>query len=63
MVALVDGVPRTINLAEALQEWVDHQVVVVTRRTRFRLEKAEARLHIVEGLVKALDQIDAIVER
>ena len=61
MVALVDGVPRTINLQEALQEWVDHQVVVVTRRTQFRLEKAEARLHIVEGLVKALDMIDAIV--
>jgi DNA gyrase subunit A len=54
-------VPRTINLAQALQEWVDHQVVVVTRRTRYRLEKTEARLHIIEGLVKALDQIDAIV--
>ena len=50
MVALVDGVPRTINLQEALQAWLDHQVVVVTRRTQFRLEKAEARLHIVEGL-------------
>jgi DNA gyrase subunit A len=61
MVALVDGVPRTINLAQALQEWVAHQVVVVTRRTRHRLEKTEARLHIIEGLVKALDQIDAIV--
>ncbi|MDQ1466369.1 MAG: gyrase subunit [Actinomycetota bacterium] len=61
MVALVDGVPRTINLAQALQEWLNHQVVVVTRRTRHRLEKAEARLHIIEGLVKALDQIDAIV--
>jgi DNA gyrase subunit A len=61
MVALVDGVPRTINLAQALQEWVDHQVVVVTRRTRYRLERTEARLHIIEGLVKALDQIDAIV--
>ncbi len=61
MVALVDGVPRTINLAQALQEWVNHQVVVVTRRTRFRLEKTEARLHIIEGLVKALDQIDEII--
>ena len=48
--ALVDGVPRTVNLQEALQAWLDHQVVVVTRRTQFRLEKAEARLHIVEGL-------------
>ena len=62
MVALVDGVPRTINLQEALQGWVDHQVVVVTRRSQFRLAKAEARLHIVEGLVKALDMIDAIVK-
>jgi DNA gyrase subunit A len=62
MVALVDGVPRTINLAQALQEWVAHQVVVVTRRTRYRLEKTEARLHIIEGLVKALGQIDAIVK-
>ena len=62
MVALVDGVPRTVNLQEALQDWLDHQVVVVTRRTQFRLEKAEARLHIVEGLVKALDMIDAIVK-
>ncbi len=61
MVALVDGVPRTLNLQQALQEWIDHQSVVVTRRTRYRLDKAEARMHIVEGLVKALDQIDAIV--
>ena len=62
MVALVDGVPRTVTLQEALQAWVDHQVVVVTRRSQHRLEKAEARLHIVEGLVKALDMIDAIVK-
>jgi DNA gyrase subunit A len=62
MVALVDGVPRTVNLQEALQAWVDHQVVVLTRRSQFRLEKAEARLHIVEGLLKALDMIDAIVK-
>jgi DNA gyrase subunit A len=62
MVALVDGVPRTINLQEALQAWLDHQVVVVTRRSQFRLEKAQARLHIVEGLIKALDMIDAVVK-
>ena len=61
MVALVDGVPRTINLQEALRAWLDHQVVVLTRRTQYRLDKADARLHIVEGLVKALDMIDAIV--
>jgi DNA gyrase subunit A len=62
MVALVDGVPRTVNLQEMLQSWLDHQVVVLTRRTQFRLEKADARLHIVEGLVKALDMFDAIVK-
>jgi DNA gyrase subunit A len=62
MVALVDGVPRTVNLQEALQHWLDHQVVVVTRRTQHRLERAEARLHIVEGLLKALAMIDAIVK-
>jgi DNA gyrase subunit A len=62
MVALVDGVPHTINLVDALRGWLDHQVVVVTRRTQFRLEKAEARLHIVEGLVKAVDMIDAVVK-
>jgi DNA gyrase subunit A len=61
MVSLVDDVPRTVTLQEALQHWLDHQVVVVTRRTQFRLKKAEDRLHIVEGLVKALDMIDTIV--
>jgi DNA gyrase subunit A len=62
MVALVDDVPRTVTLPEALQHWLDHQVVVVTRRSQFRLQKAQDRLHIVEGLVKALDRIDAIVK-
>ena len=62
MVALVDDVPRTVTLAEALQHWLDHQVVVVTRRSQFRLQKAQDRLHIVEGLLKALDMIDAIVK-
>src|SRR3954447_21184378 len=62
MVALIDGVPHTITLAEALRGWLDHQIVVVTNRTKFRLQKAEDRLHIVEGLVKALDMIDAIVK-
>ncbi|HEY5172289.1 MAG TPA: DNA topoisomerase (ATP-hydrolyzing) [Acidimicrobiia bacterium] len=62
MVALVDDVPRTVTLQDALQHWLDHQVVVVTRRTQFRLQKALDRLHIVEGLVKALDMIDAIVK-
>ncbi len=62
-VALVDGVPRTLNLQEVLQHWIDHQVVVVTRRTRHRLEKKEARLHIVDGLVRAVDMIDAIIKK
>jgi DNA gyrase subunit A len=62
MVALVDGVPRTVTLVEALRHWIDHQVEVVTRRTRFRLDKAEARLHIVEGLVKAVGVLDAVVK-
>jgi DNA gyrase subunit A len=62
MVALVDGVPRTLTLLQALQHWIEHQTVVVTRRTRFRLDKAEARLHIVDGLVRAVDMIDAIIK-
>ncbi len=62
MVALVDGVPQTVTLVDALRGWIDHQVVVVTRRTQFRLEKAEARLHIIEGLVKAVEMIDAIIK-
>ena len=62
MVALVDGVPRTLNLAQALSAYIDHQVEVITRRTQHRLAAAKARAHIVEGLLKALDMIDAIVE-
>ncbi|MER3452634.1 MAG: DNA gyrase subunit A [Acidimicrobiia bacterium] len=61
MVALVDGVPRTLNLAQALGAYVDHQVVVIRRRSEFRLRKARDRAHIVEGLLKALDRIDAII--
>jgi DNA gyrase subunit A len=64
MVALVGGVPgvpRTLNLVSALQAYVDHQVEVIRRRTQYRLDKARARAHIVEGLLKALDMIDAII--
>ncbi len=61
MVALVDGIPRTLNLVQALQAYVEHQVDVITRRSEFRLGKARARAHIVEGLIKALDLIDAII--
>ncbi len=60
-VALVDGVPRTLNLTQLLSAYVAHQVEVVTRRSQYRLRKASARAHIVEGLVKALDAIDAII--
>lgn len=61
MVALVDGVPRTLNLLQMLQAYVDHQVEVIRRRSEFRLAKHRARAHIVEGLIKALDLIDAII--
>lgn len=60
-VALVDGVPRTLNLREALLAYIEHQVEVITRRSQFRLDKARARAHIVEGLIKALDLIDEII--
>ena len=60
-VALIDGVPRTLNLRDALLAYVDHQVDVIRRRSEFRLAEAKRREHIVEGLVKALDMIDAII--
>lgn len=60
-VALVDGVPRTLNLRDALHHYIEHQVDVLTRRSQFRLAKARDRAHIVEGLMKALDLIDAII--
>jgi DNA gyrase subunit A len=59
--ALVDGVPRTLNLAQVLGHYIAHQVEVVTRRTQFRLRKARARAHIVEGLLRAIDMLDAII--
>ena len=61
MVALVDGVPRTINLLGALEGYVRHQLEVVTRRSKFRLAKAERRAHIFEGRIKALNVIDEII--
>jgi DNA gyrase subunit A len=59
--ALVDGVPRTLNLAQMLGHYVAHQVEVVTRRTEYQLRKAKARAHIVEGLLKAIDMLDAVI--
>ncbi len=61
MLALVDGVPKVLNLAEALNFYVVHQVEVVTRRTEYRLRKARERSHIVEGLLKALDMLDEVI--
>ncbi len=62
MLALVDGAPRVLNLKEILYYYIEHQKDVIVRRTRFELEKAEARAHILEGLIIALDNIDEIVE-
>jgi DNA gyrase subunit A len=62
MLALVDGVPRTLNLAEMIGYYVDHQVDVVTRRTQYRKRKREERLHIVEGLLIALDHLDEVIK-
>jgi DNA gyrase subunit A len=60
-VALVDGVPRTLNLVQALQAYIDHQVDVIRRRSEFRLRKARARAHLVEGLLKAINVIDEVI--
>lgn len=60
-VALVDGIPRTLNLRDALVAYLDHQIEVITRRSQYRLDEALRRAHIVEGLLKALDLIDEII--
>jgi DNA gyrase subunit A len=60
-VALVDGVPRTLNLAQILTHYIAHQVEVVTRRSQFLLNKARSRAHVVEGLLKAIDMLDAVI--
>ncbi|QFG27181.1 DNA gyrase subunit A [Actinomadura sp. WMMB 499] len=61
MLALVDGVPRTLRLDQFVRHWVAHQIDVVVRRTRFLLRKAEERAHILRGLLKALDRIDEVI--
>ena len=61
MLALVDGVPRTLPLVEILRAYLEHQVHVVTRRTQFRLRRAEERMHILEGLLVCLDDLDQII--
>jgi DNA gyrase subunit A len=60
-VALVDGVPRTLNLAQMLTYYVAHQVEVVTRRSEYLLKRYQDRAHIVEGLLKAIDMLDAVI--
>ena len=61
MLALVNGVPKCLSLTEVLHHYIDHQVDVVTRRTRFDLKKARARAHILEGYLMALDHIDEVI--
>ncbi|MEQ4208338.1 DNA gyrase subunit A [Actinopolymorpha sp. B17G11] len=61
MLALVDGIPRTLSLDQFISHWIDHQIEVIQRRTRFRLRKAEEDAHIYRGLVKALDALDEVI--
>jgi DNA gyrase subunit A len=61
MVALVDGVPRTLDLKQALEAYIEHQVDVLTRRSEFRRRKAQERAHIVEGFLKAINVIDEVI--
>jgi DNA gyrase subunit A len=61
MLAIVDGVPRTLPLDGFLSAWIDHQIEVIVRRTQFRLRQAEEKAHIQRGLVKALDALDEVI--
>ncbi len=61
MLALVDGVPRTLSIDQFISNWVEHQVEVIQRRTRYRLAEAEKRAHILRGLAKALDALDEVI--
>ncbi|MDR6611536.1 DNA gyrase subunit A [Leifsonia sp. 1010] len=61
MLAIVDNVPRTLALDGFITAWVDHQIEVIVRRTRFRLRKAEERAHILRGYLKALDALDEVI--
>ncbi|KJL34133.1 DNA gyrase subunit A [Microbacterium azadirachtae] len=61
MLAIVDGVPRTLALDGFITHWLDHQIDVIVRRTKFRLAKAEARMHILQGYLKALDALDEVI--
>jgi DNA gyrase subunit A len=61
MLAIVDGVPRTLRLDQFVTHYVDHQIEVIVRRTQYRLREKEKRAHILRGLLKALDQLDAVI--
>jgi DNA gyrase subunit A len=61
MLAIVDGVPRTLSIDQFISLWIEHQISVIVRRTRFRLNKAEADAHIQRGYVKALDALDEVI--
>jgi DNA gyrase subunit A len=61
MLALVDGVPRTLRLDQMIRYWVAHQIEVIVRRTRYLLRKAQERAHILSALLKAIDRIDAVI--
>ncbi|MDD2818928.1 MAG: DNA gyrase subunit A [Candidatus Nanopelagicales bacterium] len=61
MLAIVDGVPRTLTLEAFIRHWVTHQIEVIQRRTRYRLRKAEERAHILRGYLKALDALDEVI--
>jgi DNA gyrase subunit A len=62
MLALDNGLPRTMNIKHFMQAWIDHRIEVIRRRTRFELAKAEARAHILEGYLKALSHLDEVVK-
>ncbi|WP_371364841.1 DNA gyrase subunit A [Jatrophihabitans sp. GAS493] len=61
MLAIVDGVPRTLRLDQFVSHYVEHQIEVIVRRTQYLLRKAEERIHILRGYLKALDQLDAVI--
>ncbi|WP_192826513.1 DNA gyrase subunit A [Janibacter melonis] len=61
MLALVDGVPRTLPISAFIRHWVEHQIEVIVRRTKYRLAKAEAAIHILRGLLKAHDALDEVI--
>jgi DNA gyrase subunit A len=61
MLALVDGVPRTLPIDAFIRHWVEHQIDVIQRRTAYRLKEAEERIHILRGLLKALDMLDEVI--